>query len=58
VKIGSGPAAVSGDESQLRATDICISGRLVSRANREPEDLPGSNYIRKVRSGSRVTMSH
>ena len=36
---GSGPAAVTGTKANV-ATESTDSGRLVSRMNREPEDLP------------------
>jgi hypothetical protein len=40
--IGSGPAAVTGTKAK-RATELDL-GRLASRMNREPEDLPGGMF--------------
>jgi hypothetical protein len=40
--IGSGPAAVTGTKAK-RATEFYL-GRLASRVNREPEDLPEGGF--------------
>jgi hypothetical protein len=54
VKFGSGPAAVTGDESQ-NATG-CWPGRQISRKNREPEDLPVNDFANSFPGTGRLGM--